>query len=370
MIKLLPWFELKRVPGIGNHLYKRLIDIFKSPENVFSASKDKLISINGVSPKLAEAINRHKPSNNTSAGLKRVKDEGYQIITLADADYPPLLKEIPDPPPMLYVYGKVEPDIANLAVVGSREATDYGKTAAKRLCRALADLGIAIVSGMAVGIDTAAHQGALDENGKTIAVLGCGIDRIYPSQNKKLYHKIAQNGAVITEFDLGSKPDPHHFPMRNRIISGMSLGTVVVEAASKSGSLITARLAAEQNREVFAVPGNINSKKSAGTHALIKQGAKLVHHIDDILEEFSYILKFNGQTEKPKNKETQDKKLSEEEYSVIKNLGPYPLHIDDITRKTSLSPARLSGILLQLELSGIIQQTPGKYFCLAPNMNI
>ena len=175
---------------------------------------------------------------------------------------------------------------------------------------------------------------------------------------------------MITEFDLGMDPEPHHFPLRNRIISGMSLGTVVVEAASKSGSLITARLAAEQNREVFAVPGSINSGKSTGTHALIKQGAKLVQSIDDILEEFLYIMKARAPSEKTASKKPEPKKLSKEEYTVIKNLGPYPLHIDDIIRKTALSPGRLSGILLQLELSGIIEQTPGKFFCLASDGNL
>ncbi len=369
MEHLPPWFELKKVPGIGNLLYKRLIDTFKSPEHVFGASAAELTRVDGITSTLAEAI-LHRPfSDGIRHYIDRVREKGFDIVTLTDRGYPPLLREIPDPPPYLYVFGSWTPGIANIAVVGSRNATAYGLAATQKLCRELAARNIAVVSGMARGIDTAAHLGAIAENGITVAVLGSSLDRIYPRENTKLFHKIAENGAVITEFDLETDPEPHHFPLRNRIISGMSLGTVVVEAAKKSGSLITARLSAEQNREVFAVPGSIDSGKSEGTHALIKQGAKLVQSIDDILDEFSYLFRNDPVPGKPKKSEIKHK-FSDEEHMVIRAMGPYPLHIDDIIRKTALSPGKLSSILLQLELSGVIRQTPGKYFCLAGDENI
>jgi len=368
MINLLPWFALKSVSGIGNHLFKRLIDHFKSPERIFQASEKELTSIDGVTSNLAFSILRHSIPDDIKPYIDLVKKKGYQIITMADPAYPPLLREIPDPPPFLYVCGHLESTINNIAVVGSRNATGYGITTTKRLCSALVSHGIAIVSGMARGIDTAAHEGALDGKGKTIAVLGSGFDQIYPAENKKLFYKISENGAVITELPLSAEPEPHHFPLRNRIISGISLGTVVVEATKKSGSLITARLAAEQNREVFAVPGSINSHKSTGTHTLIKQGAKLVENAIDIIEEFSYL--FPGENKLKEDKaNTPQSKLSSEEYSIIQILEPYPLHIDDIMRKTSLGPGKLSSILLQLELLGIVQQTPGKFFSLAAREN-
>jgi DNA processing protein len=219
---------------------------------------------------------------------------------------------------------------------------------------------------MARGIDTAAHEGALMGKGKTIAVLGCGLDRIYPAENRKLYHRISENGAVISEFALMTEPEAHNFPIRNRIISGISLGTVVVEASKKSGSLITARLAAEQNREVFAVPGSVQSFKSIGTHTLIKQGAKLVEHVQDIIEELGPFLETQipiaGGLKQPDETGAIKASLSSEEAFVHQILGPYPEHIDDLVRKTSMETGKLSSILLKLELKGIVQQAPGKLF--------
>ncbi len=220
---------------------------------------------------------------------------------------------------------------------------------------------------MAKGIDTAAHQGALDGRGRTIAVLGSGFERVYPSENIALFHRIAESGAVITEFPMKTEPDPHNFPRRNRIISGMALGTVVVEATKKSGALITARLAAEQNREVFAVPGSIHSFKSMGTHTLIKQGAKLVEHAQDIIEELSALLPVAAAKEPAIQKADQNQAplLSSEESAVIQTLGPYPVHIDDLVRQLSIEPGKLSSILLRLELRGMVQQAPGKLFSVA-----
>jgi DNA processing protein len=364
MTNLLPWLSLKSVPGIGNHLFKRLIEHFKSPEMVLSAPDDELHQVEGMTQAVVVAVQNHNPSPKLDKELELVQRKGYQLVTLLDPDYPPLLKEIPDPPPYLYVYGNLESTQNNIAMVGSRHATGYGLTTTRRLGEDLARLGITVVSGMARGIDTAAHEGALNGRGKTIAVLGCGLDRIYPAENEKLYHRISEMGAVVSEFALGAMPEAHHFPMRNRIISGMSLGTVVVEASGKSGSLITARLAAEQNREVFAVPGSVQSFKSTGTHALIKQGAKLVEHAQDIVEELAPLASFLKARELSREKDTTDvdAALSPDEAAVYQTLEPYPVHIDDLTRKTGMEPGKLLSILLNLELQGIVLQQPGKLF--------
>ena len=364
MENILPWFALKSVPGIGNHLFKRLIDHFSSPSSVFRAPRSDLLAVDGMTPRLASAIQHHETPEAAKQDLERTMKKGYRIVTMADKAYPPLLLQIPDPPPFLYVFGDLDHYAMNISVVGSRNATDYGISTTKRLCGDLAILCITIVSGMAIGIDTAAHEGALAEKGKTVAVLGSGFEKVYPAANRRLFHKISENGAVISEFSLTTEPDAHNFPVRNRIISGISLGTVVLEATKKSGSLITARLAAEQNREVFAVPGSIQSFKSMGTHTLIKQGAKLVEHAQDILDEFSHMI----QSDQTANNLKQNKPLkalpplSREELPVFKALGPYPVHIDDLVRNLSIEPGKLSSILLALELKGIIQQSPGKLF--------
>ncbi len=266
-------------------------------------------------------------------GLARLNSQGPAITLDLYPDYPALLLEIPDPPPYLYVYGCISSTQQNISIVGSRNATQYGLETTQRLGRDLASLGLTIVSGMARGIDTAAHEGALMAHGKTIAVLGSGFDKIYPRENEKLFHRIAETGAVISEFPLNAEPEAHHFPMRNRVISGLSLGTVVVEATLRSGSLITARLAAEQNREVFAVPGSVNSFKSTGTHTLIKQGAKLVEQAGDIMDEISQWI----DPSVPEDSSLLDGNtvpkpaLSPVETSVLHALDHYPLLIDDLT---------------------------------------
>ena len=363
MNALLPWFLLKDVPGIGNHLYKRLIDRFKSPESVFNAAPEDLIQVSGMRPGLVSAIKSYTPAAWIRRELDRINEKGYRIIPLTDPVYPPLLREIPDPPPLLYVFGNMGNTERSISVVGSRNATGYGVSTTKRLCETLAQLGITVVSGMARGIDTAAHIGALRGHGNTIAVLGSGFDRIYPAENRDLFYEISRNGAVISEFPLNTEPDPHNFPTRNRIISGISLGTIVVEATQKSGSLITARLAAEQNREVFAVPGNVHSFKSIGTHRLIKQGAKLVEHAQDILEELPPGVVSGKPTDAPP-KQKRLPALSRDESRVFDVLEPYPIHIDELARKTGISPGELAGILLSLELKGLVDQMPGKRFCL------
>jgi DNA processing protein len=366
MKTLFPWFALKSVSGIGNHLFKRLLDRFMSPSLVFEASQEDLLQVDGITPRIVAAIKAHKIPELVKKDFDLVMKKGYQIVTMSDQAYPSLLLQIPDPPPFLYVFGNHCNSIKNIAVVGSRNATNYGISITKRLCKELAALDFTIVSGMAVGIDTAAHTGALIGKGETIAVLGSGLERVYPHKNLKLFHKIAEKGAVISEFPLLEEPKPHNFPIRNRIISGISLGTVVVEATQKSGSLITARLAAEQGREVFAVPGNINSFKSIGTHSLIKQGAKLVENTQDIIEELSPLITDDSLNNKMKH-EDKPLSLSSEESLVFTGLGHYPVHIDDLARKISMEPGKLSGILLKLEVQGIVNQAPGKFFSIEIN---
>jgi len=369
MDNLAPWLSLKSVPGIGNLLGKRLIDAFDSPQKVFNASDEALLRVAGITRRHVAALRTHQMPASVAAELELAARRGYCIVTLADPEYPQLLREIPDPPLLLYTCGRLENSPAKLAMVGSRNATAYGMTTTKGLSGTLAALGLTIVSGMARGIDTAAHEGALAAGGRTIAVLGSGLERIYPAENKRLFQRISECGAVVTEFPLMTEPEAHNFPVRNRIISGMSLGTVVVEATKNSGSLITARLAVEQNREVFAVPGSIQSFKSIGTHTLIKQGAKLVEHAQDIVEELAPMIRLNAPLSRHGRDGADEKKvvLAAEEARVYEAIGPYPIHIDDLVRKTSMGPGQVSGILLKLELAGLIRQSPGKYFTKSPS---
>ncbi len=361
---VLPWLDLKSVPGIGNLRFKRLVDRFGGPEAALAAPERELTRVDGISPRLAGAIRTHR----TPAGLERELDKaaalGFRILSQADPDYPPLLLQIPDPPPVLYTYGDLGGVSRAVALVGSRQAGRYGLQTTRRLAGDLAEAGITVVSGMARGIDTAAHEGALERGGRTVAVLGSGLDRIYPYENRELYHRIARSGAVVSEFPLGSAPEPHRFPIRNRIISGISLGTVVVEATAKSGSLITARLALEQDREVFAVPGNIHSFKSAGTHRLIKQGAQLVESARDVLELLSHAMRGRIADPRAERERMLDNlpAMTPDEARVFHALGPDPIHIDDLVRQVAMPPAQLSGILLQLELKGVVHQEPGKRF--------
>lgn len=364
MDELLPWLSLKSVPGIGRLLFKRLYDRFSGPEQVFSATLSELLEVEGMTKRLARAVLDPQIPDSVRKEIQRVQQGGIRIVTLADAQYPQLLREIPDPPAFLYVQGSLTATPNAIAIVGSRNATSYGINAARQLGAELAAVGVTVVSGMAIGIDTAAHQGALEAGGPTVAVLGSGLLHVYPRQNRRLAQQIAEKGAVATEFEMSAEPEAHHFPLRNRIISGMSLGTVVVEAAPRSGSLITARLALEQNREVFAVPGSINSYKSMGTHNLIKEGAKLVGRVEDILEEISAGLQ--GQTSSQKTggrtPAAAALDLTQDESQVLNLLEPYPVHIDELITRSGMPTGTLSSTLLQLELKGLVVQTPGKYF--------
>ncbi len=356
MDTLLPWFTLKAVPGIGPHLFKRLWEHFASPAAVLAASPADLEAVPGVSRRLAMAILRQREAPEARAEIQAARAAGVRILPLDHPEYPGLLRQVPDPPPWLYVRGALTPLALPIAMVGARTATGYGLATAQGLAAHLAASGTTVISGLALGIDTAAHQGALKADGRTVAVLGSGLARIYPPENRRLAEQIADHGALVSELPLHTAPDPHHFPRRNRIISGMSRGTVVVEAGPRSGALITARLAAEQNREVFAVPGSIRSFKSAGTHDLIRQGAKLVAHARDILEEF-------GPWPVPAAPPPASAApLSGPAERVLAALEAYPVHIDTLARRLDLPAGILAGYLLELEINGLAVQWPGKRF--------
>ena len=358
------WLRLRSVSGIGNLLFRRLVQRFGEPQAVFEAPREALLAVEGITPRLVAALRKAcREDHGCQREMDRALGMGCPIVTQNDPRYPALLLQIPDPPPYFYLFGETAAFPNAVALVGSRNATDYGRTTTRRLSSDLVRQGIAVVSGLARGIDTAAHEGALQAGGATVAVLGSGLANIYPRENAALCERIAARGAVISEFPLDAGPDAHHFPQRNRIISGMSLGTVVVEATRRSGSLITARMALEQNREVFAVPGSVHSFKSMGTHALIKQGAKLVTHVGDILEELPpSIGALSGPAAVEPPPSSPGVALEGEAKRVFEALSPYAMHVDDLTRQLAIEPGRLAAVLLTLELRGLVRQEPGKLF--------
>jgi DNA processing protein len=285
-----------------------------------------------------------------------------KTLKLEDKEYPELLKKIYDPPDELYVKGDIQLLSSRcIAIVGTRTATRYGKEIARKFARELADVGITIVSGLAEGIDTEAHVGALEGNGRTVAVFGCGLDKVFPAQNVKLAEKIEKNGALVSELPAGHPTAKWTFPRRNRIISGLSIGVIMVEGHYDSGAMITAKHAIDEGREVFAVPGNVELDQTKGPHWLIKQGAKLVENVDDVLEEFN-IKRVAGTGEK-KEKDYSD--LSFDEAEIIKNLTREPKHVDEISVKCDMDAGKVLGLLSVLEIKGIVKQLPGKYFVIS-----
>ena len=355
------WLALSLTPGVGSIFIKRLLDRFQTPEAVFRAPMKELLEIEGLGEKVAREIQRGPLEKVVEKELVLLKEAGGKMITLRDEDYPMRLKDIYDPPALLYVRGELrrEDELA-IAIVGSRKTSPYGRWFTEKIGQDLARHGVTVVSGMARGIDSVAHMGALQGGGRTIAVLGCGVDVIYPSENRNLFHQIIEHGAVLSEFPMGSPPEGGHFPRRNRIISGLSIGVVIVQASAESGSLITAGYALEQGREVFAVPGNVGAEGSRGTNQLIKEGAKLVESTEDILEEI--LPQWKREKEILPKAETPVPDLSEEEMLLYRLLGESPLHIDAIIRESQLDPGRVSSLLLNLELKGLISQWPGKCF--------
>lgn len=362
------WLLLRTIRGIGDTTYFRLIQAFGSPETILRASRAELMSVGEIGSSLAQAI-RVGPDDESKrevdAEIRKLEALGISVIALSDPDYPSRLKTIPDPPPLLYVSGALSTvDQPAVAIVGSRKATAAGRVFTEHISRDLAALGFTIVSGLARGVDAAAHRGALAGNGRTVAVLGCGLDRTYPPEHQALRKQVEQSGAVISELPLGSYPHGYHFPRRNRIISGMCLGVLVTEAAPESGSLITARLAAEQGRDVFAVPGFVKNETSRGPNGLIKQGAKLVEGIEDIVPELlpqldrQFLTQLTARmTSAPTRPEPDDR-----EQRVYRCLTWEALHIDDLIEESGLPAAEVSGLLLSLELKGLVRQLPAQSF--------
>ncbi|MEJ2672566.1 MAG: DNA-processing protein DprA [Deltaproteobacteria bacterium] len=292
MTDKLPWLGLRNIPGVGLVLAQRLLQRFGSPAAVFEASVTDLVALKGISPAIAQAIRDFRDWDKLEEQLARLKSAGVEMITRDDPRFPAPLQGIPYPPLYLLVKGTLIPeDSLAVALVGTRGASDYGLKACRRLAGALAARGVTVVSGLARGIDSAAHQGALEMNGRTLAVLGCGLDVVYPPENRKLYEEIPECGALVSEFFLGTPPEARNFPIRNRIISGLARGVVVIEAGVASGTGITVRYALDQGREVFAVPGPIDSPTSLGPHRLIQDGAKLVQEVDDIFQELPTLKK-------------------------------------------------------------------------------
>ena len=364
------WLALKLAPGVGTRLAARLVETFGHPREIFQASPTEL-EAKGIPPLVAQNLGSGAAFEAAAQEAARVAQLGYELVTFLDPRHPPALKEIFEPPILLYVRGDVGLlSQACLAIVGSRKPTPYGTAVAERLAADLAARGLTIVSGMARGIDSAAHRGALSAGGKTIAVLGCGIDLCYPSENKKLKAEIEQKGVMISEFPLGAFAAPQNFPIRNRIISGLSLGVMVVEAAQYSGSLITARLGMEQNREVFAVPGSITNKNSWGPNTLIKQGAKLVQDWKDVIEELpAKVRQSLLAAPVSETSEAPAASLFSEALSEIERALYELLRVDGATQIDALlealsrhSSSEILVALLELELKGRIRQLPGKNF--------
>ncbi len=357
-ISLLSWIGLSSIPGIGRVTFRKLVKQFGSPERVLAASAEEL-SYEGLSPKATGTILSFAWREYAEREFAKAASAGVSIITMADPAYPESLRETPDPPLYLYIRGALKPEDSNaVAMVGTRRPTPYGKRITYRCAGELASAGYTIVSGMARGIDTESHRGALAAGGRTIAVLGCGIDVVYPPENSALMEQIIRNGAVVTENPFGTQPESGYFPARNRIISGLSRGTVIIEASEDSGSLITARYTREQNRMLFAVPGNIGAATSKGTNNLIKEGATLIENADDVL---------TGLGRKPSGTRTTAGKrpmpqLTRDEAAVLQCITSEPKHIDVLMNESRLPAGALSGMLINLELKGLAKQLPGKYF--------
>ena len=387
--------HLNLIQGVGIKTVQVLRDVFGSTERAIQAAPEELRKIDRLSPAVRDLL-IHKPVlYPIERELELIDTYGCHVVTRYDAAYPPHLKEIDTPPFLLYVKGELTlEDTLSISLVGSRNAKDYGRKVSYRLSYQLAQRGVTVVSGLARGIDASAHRGALEAGGRTIAVMGNGLSVIYPATNSDLAEKIEASGALISEFPMAARPKPKNFPRRNRIISGLTLGTVVVEASNRSGALITARLAAEQNREVFAVPGEIFSELSAGTHRLINDGAKLINTVDDLLSELppralnqiqshasssvpgmevvpaqaSSVEKSDPELASPQPSADAQQPvptppdLTPDEQTIFEAIEVPSSHIDTIVRTTQLPISQVSSVLLMLELKGIIQQLPGKQF--------
>lgn len=355
---------LNMIPHIGPVRLRNLQEKIGSPAAILRASRDQLLNVPGVGETGAESIVNWESTIDLKGELKRIEEYGCQVVTWADENYPPLLKQIYDPPILLYVKGTLTArDRNSVAIVGSRMTTHYGISVARKFGFQLAHVGVTVVSGGARGIDTAAHQGAMNAKGRTIAVLGTGINIVFPAENGQLFEQIAQNGAVITQFPFNRPADRQSFPIRNRIVAGMTLGTVVVEANLTSGALITANFANEAGRQVFAVPGNIDSPRSKGCHDLIKKGAKLCEGAEDILSEFEYL--FPPSNKPPTAAETgflPALELPETEQIVYGIMSSEEVTVDDVIQRCNLPASVAAVALLGLEMKRLIRQLPGRRY--------
>ena len=350
---------LNMIPQMGPVRLRRLLDAFGSAEQILLARTDQLAAIDGITRPLSENIARWQDHADPTAELKKAADLGAHIITAQDDEYPPALREIHDPPMVLYVRGEItERDRHAVAVVGSRKASHYATECAKKLSFQMAYAGLTVISGLARGIDTAAHQGALAAKGRTLAVIGAGLGELYPPENAQLADRIAPSGAVLSEFPIDTKPDRQTFPIRNRIVTGCSFGVLVVEAGANSGALISANMAAEQGRTLYAVPGRIDSPAALGSNRLLQQGAKLVITVDDILDDLPMI--FKEQPELPAAAPVAE--LTPDQQKILNALGSDETALDSVIATSGLTAAAVSSTLLALEMRRLVKQLPGKRF--------
>jgi DNA processing protein len=358
------FIALNMIDHVGPVRLRVLLERFGEAQVVLGAGKDALHTVQGIGADTAEAIAQWETTIDLSAELRRIADFGVHVLTWKDEAYPALLRQIYDPPIVLYVKGRLEPQDKNsVALVGSRLTTSYGQETARRLAYQLATMGVTIVSGGARGIDTASHQGALHAKGRTVAVLGTGINRVFPPENAGLFERIAAQGALLTQFPFNRPADKQTFPIRNRIVAGMTLGTVVVEANLTSGALITAGMAVDCGRQVFAVPGRIDSPRSKGCHDLIKKGAKLCESAEDILSEFEYLFPPRqidlGAADAPQPGMAL---LTDNERQVLAALSAEASGLDEIIGKTGLPCAHVSVAVLGLEMKHLVRQLPGRFY--------
>ena len=359
---------LNMIEHVGPVRLRQLLDHFGDAVRVLHARAAELSQVPGIGAETATAIAQWEQTVDLAAELQRIRDFGCTLVVPADAAYPELLRQIYDPPIVLYVKGRLEPRDRNaVAIVGARRTTPYGQECARRLGYQLAYCGVTVVSGGARGIDTAAHHGALAAQGRTLAVLGTGINQVFPPENAALFERIAAQGAVITQFPFNRPPDKQSFPIRNRIVAGMTLSTVVVEAGLSSGALITANQAVDSGRLVFAVPGRVDSPLSKGCHDLIKKGAKLCEGAEDVLTEFEYLFPPSNRPAEPTAPvRLPALTLSPEEQQVFECLGNDELALDEVIRCSGLPASAVSVVLLRLEMKRLVRQLPGKRFLRGP----
>lgn len=353
------YIALNMIQGIGPVSVASLVAALGSPAAILKAGRAELEGARGIGPEIASKILGQREHVDPAKEIESAAKIGVSIITREDADYPRRLREIHDPPLALYVKGKLAGGESCIAVVGTRHATRYGRDCAERLAYQLVQAGFTVSSGLALGIDTAAHRGAIKAGGRTVAVVGSGINIVYPPENSALADDIAGNGAVVSEFPLNRQPDRTTFAIRNRIVSGMSMGVIVVEAGTTSGALITARQALEQGRSVFAVPGRIDSPASRGPHQLLRTGARLVEDIEDVLEEFEFLIPPRN-TAKLAERDGPAPKLSPEESRIVEVLADGAMDVDSLIRLSGIEAAKVSSLMIGLEMKKVARMLPGR----------